>query len=395
MSPVERVVVAGFGAAGLAACQELRAHGWSGRLTVLAEETTAPYDRPPLAKAFLTSGLPIDGVPLAPRESLDALELDVRLGVRAASLDTQAQVVTDDAGERHGYDALVVATGVRPRTLGAAGPGVHVLRTLEDAVRLREELVGASSIVVVGGGFLGLEVAASTRTLGLEVTVVEPLAEPLRDRLGHQLAGRLVALHRHHGVQVLTSTGVSSITPATAGRGPGVVLTDGSSLLADVVLVAVGATPDTAWLQGSDVPTGDGVVCDAQCRARPGVWAAGDVARWFHASVGAHVRVEHRMNATEQGRAVARSILGDDRPFAPVPFVWTDQYDVRIQVAGLPAAQVSPVVSLGDVTAESFAVEWRDEQLACVAGWNAARAIMPARRELAETWAAALTGVDR
>jgi NADPH-dependent 2,4-dienoyl-CoA reductase/sulfur reductase-like enzyme len=172
-----------------------------------------------------------------------------------------------------------------------------------------------------------------------------------------------------------------------------VLLADGERLSADVVLLAVGAAPDTGWLAGTDVPVGDGIVCDEQCRAAPGVWAAGDVASWHHSSYGVRVRVEHRMNATEQGRAVARSVLGDPRPFVPVPFVWTDQYDVRVQVAGLPVSGLVPAVCHGDEHADSFAVEWRDARLHGVAGWNAARALMPPRRELATTWTRSSTAV--
>jgi 3-phenylpropionate/trans-cinnamate dioxygenase ferredoxin reductase subunit len=383
----ERVVVAGLGAAGLAVCQELRGTGWSGRITVLAEEAGLPYDRPPLAKGFLTGKTGADDIGLVRAEALAALELDLHAGVRAAGLDADARVVTDSAGNRHPYDALVVCTGVRPRTLGFGGRGVHVLRTLDDARRLRADLLVGGRLVVVGGGFLGFEVAASARALGLDVTVVEPLVEPMRDRLGRELATRLLALHREHGVRLLTGSGVASVVPASELCGPLVRLADGTRLPADVVLVAAGAIPDTDWLSGSDVPVADGVVCDEYCRACPGVWAAGDVARWFHSTLGRQVRVEHRMNATEQGRAAARSVLGERRPFVPVPFVWTDQYDVRIQVAGFLDAAAPSRVSIGDEGADSFAVEWREDRLACVAGWNAARSIMPARRELAATWA--------
>lgn len=393
--PVRRVVVTGFGAAGLAVAQELRARGWSGRLTVLAEEALIPYDRPPLTKGFLTGTVEPAQLQLASAESLDALGLELRYGVRAASLDSRSRVVTDTLGEAHPFDALVVATGVRPRTLGAeVVRGVHVLRTMDDAERLRESLTSAGSLVIVGGGFLGLEVAASARTMGLEVTVVEPTAEPLRARLGHQLSDRLLDLHREHGVRLRLSTGVTAVTAVTGGE-PEVVLTDGTRLRADAVLLAVGAVPDIAWLAGSDVPVGDGVLCDERCRAGPGVWAAGDVARWHHLALGTDTRIEHRMNATEQGRAVARGILGEDRPFVPVPFVWTDHYGVRLQVAGHPFAGIDPQISIGDGGSDSFAVEWRDDGLACVGGWNAARAIMPARRELAAGWMSVSTGSAR
>lgn len=391
---VRRVVVVGFGAAGLAVCQELRARGWSGHLTVLSEEALSPYDRPPLTKGFLTGTAQADRLRLASDEALRALDLQVHQAVRATSLDAVGRVVTDSAGHDHPYDALVVATGARARTLGAGtGAGVHALRTLADAEGLRHDLVPERSLIVVGGGFLGFEVAASARTMGLEVSVVEPLVEPMRDRLGPQLATRLVELHRERGVKVRSGTGVLRITPATDGHGPEVLLADGALLRADAVLVAVGAEPNTEWLEGSGVTLRNGVVCNEQCLAFPRIWAAGDVARWRHAALGVDLRVEHRMNATEQGRAVAGSILGDDSPFVPIPFVWTDQYDIRIQVAGHFPAHVTPRLFLGDERADSFAVEWRDDRLLAVAGWNAARAMMPARRELAAVWTSEASGV--
>lgn len=385
---MRRVVVVGFGAAGLTVCQELRARRWTGQLTVLSAEAVAPYDRPPLAKGFLTGAVTSDQVRLASDDVLAGLDLDVRYGARAVALDLPGRTVTDSAGEQHAYDALVVATGVRPRTLGwAPASGIHVLRTRDDAERLRAALAHDRTLVVVGGGFLGFEVAASARALGARVTVVEPLVEPLRDRLGPQVAGRLVALHREHGVEVRSATSVSDVVPASEDGYPHVLLTNGERLAADAVLVSVGATPDTDWLSGSGLTVADGVVCDAHCRAAEHVWAAGDVARWHHAALGRNVRIEHRMHATEQGRAVAASILGDDRPFTPVPFVWTDHYDVRIQLAGDPSADIEPTTYVGCADGPSFAVEWRGTRLSAVAGWNAARALMPARRELAAVWA--------
>jgi NADPH-dependent 2,4-dienoyl-CoA reductase/sulfur reductase-like enzyme len=388
-----RVIVAGFGAAGLAVCKELRARGWPGLLTVLSEEAQPPYDRPPLAKGFLTGKIEPDRLRLASDDALAALDLDLRPGVAATALDTERRLVTDSSGEVHPYDAFVVATGVRPRTLGIElGSGIHVLRTLADAQHLRRALTNGQSLVVVGGGFLGLEVAASARTLGVEVTVVEPLTEPLRDRLGPQVAARLVELHRARGVRIIAGMGVTSVAPASASRPPQVQVADGTRLQADAVLIAVGAEPGAGWLDGSGLELGNGVVCDERCQAGPGVWAAGDIARWRHLVLGTHIRIEHRMNATEQGRAVAAAILGSKRPFAPVPFFWTDQYEVRIQVAGLAAADLTPALYHGDEQAGSFAVEWRGERLTCVAGWNAARELMPARRELLETWGSIVMG---
>jgi NADPH-dependent 2,4-dienoyl-CoA reductase/sulfur reductase-like enzyme len=380
----QHVVVVGFGAAAWAACAELRALGWAGDLTILSEEPVGPYDRPPLTKGFLTGDVSRERLDLADEDRIAGLHADVRLGVSATRLLVDEHRVEDSTGNLHEYDAVIVATGVQPRRLrGTTAESTHVLRTVLDADRLRTDLRNAESLVIVGGGFLGFEVASSARALGVDVTIVEPVAAPLTEHLGVSVAERLLTLHREHGGRVLSSTSVIEVRRSSSESL--VRLHDGRILATDVVLVAIGGVPDTTWLNDSGLDLRDGIGCDAWSRAAPDVYAAGDVARWRHLGLGRDVRIEHRMNATEHGRAVARAILGDGRPYTPVPFVWTDHHGVRIQLAGAIPPGATPTLLHGEPGDDTFVVGWRRQRLEAVVGWNAARELIPYRQELAAT----------
>ncbi|MEE4544786.1 FAD-dependent oxidoreductase [Streptomyces sp. V4-01] len=335
-----RVAVVGASAAGLACAEGLRRQGFDGRVTLVGEEREPPYDRPPLSKQLLSGAWPADRLLLRDAAALDALGLELMLGRRAVALDTRRREVVLDGGRRIGCDAVVVATGLRPRWLpGAQGVhGVHVLRTLADAVALRAALSGGGRLVVAGGGFIGAEVAAAARSSGCETTVVTPAEALLADAVGPRIGALLTAVHREHGVRVVTGARAGALI-VRSGRVTGVRLGDGRRLPADTVLLGVGGTPNAEWLAGSSVPTGDGVVCDEALRAAPGVWACGDVAAWPDPYGGAPRRVEHRTNASEQGLAVARALLAGDGPVTPfrsVPYLWSDQYGLRLQVYGRP-----------------------------------------------------------
>ncbi|MET9481955.1 FAD-dependent oxidoreductase [Streptomyces sp. NPDC006638] len=335
MSGPSEIVVVGASAAGLTAAEALRREGWTGRLTLVGDESHPPYDRPPLSKQILSGRWTPDRTALRRADHLAALDARWLLGRPATGLDATARTVTLAGGEVLPYDGLVIATGVTPRSLpqGHELAGVHVLRTLDDALALREGLLTAASVVVVGAGFLGSEAAAVAVGLGADVTLVDPLPAPMVRQLGPLVGDLAARLHTAHGVRVRTRTGVRRLA-GEDGRVVGVFLDDGSRVPADLVLVAIGSTPSTGWLTGSGLPLGDGVECDELCRAAPGVVAAGDVASWHHRDLG-RLRVEHRMNATEQGTAAALTLLGAGRPFTPVPYFWTDQYDVKIQAYGV------------------------------------------------------------
>lgn len=384
-----RVVIVGASAAGMSVAGALRAGGFTGVIRIIGDETAIPYDRPPLTKQVLAGHWSPERAQLLSEPRLRALDLELHLGRRAVGLDVSERRIFTDDGVEHAYDALVVATGARPRSLPAGSlPGIHLLRTMDQALAFRDALVPSIRLVVVGGGFLGLEAAATARALGAEVTVVEPVTHPLASRLGRRAADRLIDLHERHGVEILAGVGVADWAGTPAGVS-GVRLDDGRVLDAEVVLVAVGCTPCTDWLAGSGLRVADGLVCDEYCQAGPGVWAAGDVARWLHVGVGREIRLEHRTNAGEQGGAVARSILGERVPFDPVPFFWTDQYDVKIQVAGLMSETGAAddtgnaTDDTGNATDDTFVEVFRSRELvSCVLAWNAPRELVAHRRDL-------------
>jgi NADPH-dependent 2,4-dienoyl-CoA reductase/sulfur reductase-like enzyme len=251
------------------------------------------------------------------------------------------------------YDGLIVATGVRPRRL--PGEGAHVLRTLDDALALRDRLTPGTRLVVVGAGFLGAEAAAVAWRLGCEVTLLEPAPVPLAHAVGTQVGELLTRAHLDRGVKLRCGVTVTEVTE------DGVRLGDGELIEADEVLVAVGSLPNTEWLDGSGLSVGDGVVCDEYCEAARDVYAAGDVARWYNPLFGASMRIEHRTNAAEQGVAAARNLLDPDarKPFAPVPYFWSDQYDMKIQAYGYLRGHDDVAVVEGDVAERRFVAAYR------------------------------------
>ena len=327
----------GASAGGLATAEALRRARYEGAITLVGDEPPAPYDRPPLSKQLLKGDWQPDRLALRPATDIDALGLDLRLGATAVGLDRNSRRVHLADGAAVPYDALVVATGVRPRRLpGCDGvSGVHVLRTVEDALALKKRLRPDRRLVIVGGGFIGAEVAATARALGVAVTLLEADTVPMGQAVGDETGRFLTRIHLAHGVDVRTGTSVHEIR-SVAGRVTGVLLSDGTVLPADDVLVAIGSLPNTEWLDGSGLALQDGLRCDEYCAAAPDVHGVGDVARWHNPLFEASMRIEHRTNAAEQAMAVARNLLTPDqrRPFAPVPYFWSDQYDVKIHAYG-------------------------------------------------------------
>jgi NADPH-dependent 2,4-dienoyl-CoA reductase/sulfur reductase-like enzyme len=382
-----RIVVAGASAAGLATVEALRRKGFDGDLTLLGADARLPYDRPPLSKQVLSGAWEPERAQLRTAEVLSSLDVQLLLDDPASALDAGARTVRTTSGRELAADAVVVATGVRPRRFpGQDGlTGVHVLRTIEDALDLQAGLRAAERLVVVGDGVLGAEIAATARGLGVDVTLAGPQKTPLESQFGPFVGGLLTALHTAHGVRLRLGTAVTGLD-SRDGRVTGVRLDGGEVLPADVVVVAIGSEPVTGWLEGSGLKCDNGVVCDSRCRAAPGVYAAGDVARWHHEGLGSLLRLENRTNATEQGTAVAGAILGEDSPYVPVPYFWTDQYDVKIQVHGVlhPAAEVSVVD--GDPAAGRFVARYRRGGATVgVLGWNMPKQIRLRRSEVAET----------
>ena len=319
--------------------QELKRLGYEGLITLIGDETHAPYDRPPLSKQVLAGAKEIEDVLLARLETMEEAGVELKLGRKATHIG--AGSVTLEDGEIVEGDAIVVATGVGPRipewlTVGGA---IHVLRTQEDSLRLREAIGAASSLLVLGGGFIGAEVAATAVKAGLDVALVEARDSLLAGALPAEVGNLIADLHREHGVQILTGTPVESVVERD-GRAVA-TLADGSELTADIALVGFGTFLDAAPLV--DLPDAEpGIQTDAsgQVEGVPGVYAVGDVAAWYDDKLARHVRREHWSTANEQAARVAHLIVGADLPpflANSLPYFWSDQYDVKVQVAGWPA----------------------------------------------------------
>jgi NADPH-dependent 2,4-dienoyl-CoA reductase/sulfur reductase-like enzyme len=382
MSPT--VVVVGASLAGLSAARALREQSYDGRIVVIGDEPHAPYDRPPLSKGFLAGTASLDDIALGAPDDED-LGLEWRLGTTAVGLDHVSRSVLLDDGTELQADGVVLATGARARRLpgGEDLEGVHVLRSLDDAISLRADLVAAGRLVVIGAGFIGAEVASTARGLGLEVTVVETQPVPLAGPLGTDMGAVCAELHADHGTRLLTGTGVAGLVGTS--RVEAVELTDGTRLPADVVVVGIGATPNIEWLAHSGVALGNGVLTDARGATNiPGVVAVGDCAAAWSAAAERHVRIEHWTSALEQPATAVATLLGTGGPTpAPVPYFWSDQYGARIQFAGSRReGDVARVVE-GSCADRSFLVVYeRDDLPVAVLGMNQPRLFTRWRRQL-------------
>ena len=363
MTTEKTFLIVGGGLAGAKAAETLRDEGFGGRVVLVGGEAERPYERPPLSKGYLTGSAGRDSVYVHDADWYAAHEVDLRTGSRVVGLDRQEHRVTLHSGDRLGYDRLLLATGSSPRRLAVPGAdldGVLYLRAVEDADRLVAELSGGGRrVVVVGGGWIGLEVTSAARGYGNDVTLVEPQSTVLRAVMGEELGGMFADLHREHGVDLRLGTGVSELL-GSDGRVTGVLTDSGSTLPADVVVVGVGIQPNTELAQDAGLIVANGVVVDEALRTSdPDVFAAGDVANAFNPLLGRRLRVEHWANALNGGPAAARSMLGrsvvDDR----VPYFFTDQYDLGMEYSG----DVGPdgydeVVYRGDRAGRAFIAFW-------------------------------------
>ena len=360
------VTVVGGGLGGLRVVERLRHRGYEGQIVLLGAEPHPPYDRPPLSKQVLRGEREHSW--LRRDNDFNALDVDVRVGNAALGLDVQARVVHTAQGEQP-YDVLVIATGATPRRI----PGISglVLRTLDDARQLRDALKPGSRLAIIGAGLIGCEVAASARTMDVEVSLVDVLGGPMIRVLGPQVAHMIAELHEQHGVALHMNAAVvgSSDSQLTLG--------DGTVVGADVVLEAIGAVPDTAWLSNSSLALADGVLCDDQGLAAPGVFAIGDVARW-----GGH-RSEHWTNAGQQADFVAAHILGQALPSRDVPYWWSDQYDIKLQGFGTPGADDAVQLLHWGPKSRTVALYSNNGALTGVVGFSAAAAIMKLRGDIA------------
>ncbi len=349
----------------------------------MGDEAHTPYDRPPLSKQVLAGEWESDRTELS---VIDGLDVQWRLGVRATGLDVAGQTVTLDDGSSLAHDGLVIATGARCITLpGTEGfGGVHTLRTLDDCLAIRAGFEATPQrVVVVGAGFIGAEVAATARSRGLDVTMIEMADVPFERILGTEMGQVCAAVQRDHGVDLRTGVGVQSIEGSN--RVERVVLSDGTVIEADIVVVGVGVRPNTEWLEGSGLTLDNGVVCDATCLAAPGIVAAGDVASWPNERFDEIMRVEHWDNAVEQGVHAARRLLGNDEPYTPVPWFWSDQFDRKIQLAGRTRPDDQTQIVTGSIEDRRFATAYgRAGKLVGILGFNRPRHVMQYRQLIAD-----------
>ena len=375
------IVIVGGGLAAARTAEQLRRSEYTGPVTIVSDEVHLPYDRPPLSKEVLRKE--VDDTALKPRDWYDENDITLRLGSAATGLDTGEQTLTLANGTVLGYDELVIATGLVPRRIPAFPDleGIRVLRSFDESMALREHASAAQHAVVIGAGFIGCEVAASLRGVGVRVVLVEPQPQPLAAVLGAQIGELVARLHRDEGVDVRLGVGVAEV------RGDGhvdtVVLTDGTELPADLVVVGIGSRPATEWLDGSGIEVDNGVLCDEAGRtSAPNVWALGDVASWRD-PLGHQARVEHWSNVADQARVVVPAMLGQEVPeVVVVPYFWSDQYDVKIQCLGEP--QATDIVHLVEDDGRKFLAYYeRDGVLVGVVGGGLPGKVMKVRGKIA------------
>jgi 3-phenylpropionate/trans-cinnamate dioxygenase ferredoxin reductase subunit len=363
-------LIVGASLTGAKAAETLREEGFDGRVVLVGAEPHRPYERPPLSKGYLQGGAERDSVYVHPEGFYAEQEIELVRGREVTAIDPAARSATLSDGQALGWDRLLLATGSEPRRLpipGADLDGVHLLRTLDDSDRLRDVIAAGGRLVVIGAGWIGAEVAASARTGGMEVTMIEQQSVPLQTVLGAEVGGMYADVHRDHGVELLTGTGVTAIEGD--GRAERVLVGGGRAIDCAAVVVGVGAAPRTGLAEGAGLAVDNGVLVDATLRAEGDVFAAGDVANAEHPFYGRRVRVEHWANALNQGPAAARAMLGRTAPYERLPYFFSDQYEVGMEYSGLADPEARVVVR-GDLAAREALVFWLGDDGAVMAGMN-------------------------
>jgi 3-phenylpropionate/trans-cinnamate dioxygenase ferredoxin reductase component len=383
------VVIVGASMGGLRAAEALRRFGYLGPITVIGDEPHAPYNRPPLSKEVLAAEVSHEAVAFPQRDS--TADVNWVLGTRAVSADLGNQTVTDDSGVTHQYQALVIATGLRPKRLSVANSalvGRHAIRTLDDAIALRSELKPGAKVVVVGAGFIGCEVAATARKLGCEVSVVAPGSHPITRPLGVELARELQRRHEAMGVKFFMKTAVEDLVGES--RIEGVLLDTGETIACDVLVEAIGSHTNTEWLEGNDLDLTDGILTDNDMRACkqtgevwPNVFAIGDVARFANPLFDDVARrVEHWNIPTDTAKRVAQVFTGQaEGRFAPIPSFWSDQYDMHILAYGLLALADEVKLIAGELSSECVFGYYREGKMVGVCGIGMRTTVMSYRKE--------------
>ncbi|WP_214369718.1 NAD(P)/FAD-dependent oxidoreductase [Pseudonocardia sp. H11422] len=385
MSAGEAIAIAivGAGLAGARAAESLRGQGFTGSIVMFGEEPTAPYHRPPLSKSVLTEEPDLATLLVHPESWYRDHGVELRLGCRITGVDLHDRRVQDARGNRHPFGKLILTTGAAARGLDGCRDDpesrVLVLRTLADASRLRARLATARSVLVVGGGFIGAEVASGAVGLGCSVTMLEAAEAPLSRPLGAVTSKILADFYRGHGVDLVTSVHVASVRES--GAGVTVTAEDGRRWEADLVVAGVGAVPADDLASSGGLATGNGVLVDARgCTSVPFVFAAGDVANRFEPALGRHIRPEHWQNAQNHAIAVARNMLGADEPFSEIPWFWSDQFSVNLQMVG-SSQDADDVVLRGAPDDRRFSVFYlRRSRVVAAFSMDSARDIAVAKR---------------
>ena len=379
----DSIVIVGTGQAGGWAAQTLRKEGFTGKVVLIGEEPHRPYERPPLSKAVLSGDAPAESTQLINIEAFEKLGLDWRPNVRVTSIDRVGRQVLLSTGESVSYDKLIICSGGRARLMNIPGadlPGLFTLRNIDDARALSAVLLPGRKVVVVGGGWIGLEVAATARKKAVEVTVVEAMTRLCERTVPAEISAYLARLHSKHGTRVILGAGVAAFARNADGM-LGVRLGDGRELVCDAVVIGIGLVPNDELARDAGLECDGGIVVDAQCRTSdPNILAAGDVAVWHCHWGGRRMRLESWQNAQEQGIAAGRSALGIEVDHQPLPWFWSDQYDVNLQIYGMPDPSHRVVVR-GDLESDHFVLFYLDgDTIRSAIGPNAARDLRFARR---------------
>jgi len=370
-----RFVIVGGGFAGAKAAEELREQGYDGSLTIVGDELHLPYERPPLSKEYLAGSATRDSLDVHDADWYRDHHVDLRLGTAAETVDAATHEVALRDGAKIGYDKLLLATGSHARQLSIPGSRSHdvfTLRTVDDSDRIDDALADSDNVAIIGGGWIGMEIAANARGRGAEVTVIEAARYPLGAALGPELAQVFVDLHQQQGVTFHSSATVSEITADEAGRATGVRLADGTSVGADVVVVGIGAQPNLELAESAGLDINDGVLVDESLQSSdPDICAVGDIANHAHPVLGQRVRVEHWANALNQPAAAAATMLGNPTPYTELPYFFTDQYDLGMECHGhAPPGSYARTVVRGDRGGREFIAFWLDAHDHVLAGMN-------------------------
>jgi 3-phenylpropionate/trans-cinnamate dioxygenase ferredoxin reductase component len=382
---VEPLIIVGAGQTAAQAIASLRADGFDRPIMLFGDEPFLPYQRPPLSKAFLAGEASPERLEVRPAAFYSERDVDLKLGCRVTRLLPRDHAIEDASGRLWAYSKLLIATGTRPRPLPLPGDdlaGIHHIRAIRDVERFREEFSHSARLVIVGGGYIGLEVAAKARKLGLDVTILETQPRILARVVAEETSAFLAGLHADHGVHI--RTGVEIRAFVGAGRVEGVRLASGETIPADIVLVAIGALPNHELATAAGLATQNGIVVDAGARTdAPDIYAAGDVACFPSRLYGRHLRLESVQNAIDHAKAAAATILGAESGYDPVPWFWSDQYEIKLQIAGL-SHDADRIVIEGEPISRRFSVRYfRGDRLIAVDSLNDARSHMLARRQLA------------